>query len=132
VNGGITSTGDWHVGSASNANHIVMENDSGFIMAKSGSGNSLRLMADHANGGQIVLHSPVAVPGMAGRVTSVNTQNGYMVSNSYCRETSVVMITPVYDADETVPAYSVAVSNNSFTVHGDSADWSFNYLIMHP
>ena len=128
VTGSITCAGNWHVGSASNANHLIMENDSSFIMAKSGSGNNLRLMADNANGGQIVMHAPVSMPGMVGRITSVNASAGYVVNNSYCRETSVVIITPV---GTTPIAISVVPANGSFSVHG-SASCTFNYLIVNP
>lgn len=128
--------GDWHVGNASTANHIIIENDAGFIMAKPDTGNSLRLKADHANGGQIVMQSPVALPGMVGTVSGANTVSGYTVNNSNCRANSIIMITPVYDASHaTMPStYTVEAADGSFKVRGGSTanDWSFNYMIVNP
>jgi hypothetical protein len=115
-----------------------MENDNSFIMSKTGSGNNLRLIADHANGGQIVMHSPVAMPGTVGKITGVSIgTSGYTVTNNYCRETSVVILTAVNSDNDTgdVPdKYWVYPSSNYFKVFdgGFTAAWSFNYVIINP
>ena len=135
------TNGDWHVGTVSNPRNIIMENDGGMIKTKEGPGNSLRLKADHVNGGQIVMHSPVSMPGMAGKVTWVNTYNsddGYEITNPNCRADSIVIITPTSHPHPL--CYYVTTDNGNFTVSSKNSSydecfqnsWSFNYLIINP
>jgi hypothetical protein len=134
----VSSTGDWHVGASGSARDIIIENDGGFIRTATGSGINLRLKADQNNGGQIVMHSPVSLPGKAGKILDVCTINGYTVQNSNCRADSIVVITPIVAA-ATPPLYAVSTQVGSFTVqsytvtgNNGQQQWSFNYLIINP
>ena len=127
---------DWHVGTESDARNIIIENDAGMIKTKEGTGNSLRLKADHLNGGQIVMHSPVSMPGMAGKVTAEPTDDGRGIINPNCQASSVVIITPT---SPNHPAYYyITTENGKFTVTSQNFNedpnyartWSFNYLII--